>query len=281
MKTIETIQNQNKLLIIFLGFALISIIAFVDHTTGHELEFSVFYVFPVYLIILATNQKTGFVISMTSAAILLLIDVVMGEHGLFPPMLILNSIIRLVFFFIITYLLSSLKNALLHERELSHTDYLTKAANSRYFFEIIQAEINRFKRYQRPFTIAYIDIDNFKSVNDQFGHAKGDQVLQTIANSIKKKIRNTDIFARLGGDEFAIFFPETNQHSARAILSKLHRALLGDMQKNNWPTTLSVGVVTCLADPNSTDELMKLADDLLYAAKSSGKNAVHYAVYSG
>ena len=94
--------------------------------------------------------------------------------------------IRFGFFIIITFLLSSLKSLLQREKELARTDYLTAAVNSRYFYEVTQVEADRFQRYQRPFTLAYIDVDDFKTVNDRFGHATGDEVLRILVSSVKK-----------------------------------------------------------------------------------------------
>lgn len=167
------------------------------------------------------------------------------------------------------------------EKELSHTDYLTAAANSLRFYEIVQAEIDRFQRYQRSFTIAYLDVDNFKSVNDQFGHVKGDLVLKKIVRSIRRRIRKTDIVARLGGDEFALFFPETDQDAARILFPKIYSALIDEMRKNNWSITFSIGVVTCTVAPSTTEELVKMADDLMYSIKNNGKNSVKYLIYAG
>ncbi|MCK7506617.1 MAG: GGDEF domain-containing protein [Desulfobacterales bacterium] len=100
-----------------------------------------------------------------------------------------NTFIRFSFFIIITLLLSSLKSYMEREKELSRIDYLTGAVNARLFYELVQAEIDRFQRYERPFTLAYMDLDNFKSVNDQFGHSIGDQVLKIVVSSTRKYLR--------------------------------------------------------------------------------------------
>lgn len=86
-------------------------------------------------------------------------------------------------------------------------------------------EIDRLHRYGRPFTVAYIDLDNFKAVNDQFGHAIGDRVLCTVVSSLKKYMRKTDVCARLGGDEFALLLPETDHEFARLVISKIQGEL--------------------------------------------------------
>ena len=118
---------------------------------------------------------------------------------------------------IFTLLLSSLKRALDRERELSGTDVLTGIRNARSFREVLGAEIERSKRFQRPFTVAYLDLDNFKTVNDCHGHEHGDELLRLVGNTILTGIRKTDTVARLGGDEFALLLPETEYEAAGAV----------------------------------------------------------------
>ena len=277
MKIFQSLDKQNKSFLILSGFILIAVLGIVNYLAGYEFAFSVFYVLPLLMITWAANRRLGLIASIVSTAVWFTADVTSGHSYSTPFISVWNALIRFAFFVIFTFLLSSLKSS----QELAHTDYLTSAINSRYFYEIIQIEINRFQRYQHPFTIAYVDIDNFKIINDNFGHAKGNLVLQTVVSSMRKKIRKTDIVARLGGDEFALFFPETGEESVRILFTKLHNDLLDEMQKNYWPITFSVGVVTCTVAPTTIDELMSKADDLMYSAKSDGRNAVKYFTYTG
>ena len=271
------LEKQNKPLLVFLGMILICIIGVADYLSGSEFAFSVFYVLPIAMITWGTNRRWGLVSSLISAFVWLAAESVTGQTYSSPLVPIWNSFIRLAFFAIITVLLSSLKNSM----ELTRTDQLTTSINARYFYEILQMEIDRFQRSQRPFTIAYIDIDNFKSVNDRFGHPAGDQLLIQFANSIRKNIRKSDFIARLGGDEFALLFPETDQKSARIVFSKIQGILREEMQHKKWPVTFSVGIVTCKTAPKTTDQLIKLADALMYAAKNDGRNTVKYSEYDG
>jgi diguanylate cyclase (GGDEF)-like protein len=167
-----------------------------------------------------------------------------------------------------------------HERNLARTDYLTGAVNSRYFYEFVQTELDRVQRYEHPFTVVYIDLDNFKLMNDQFGHATGDVALQTIVRCAQQHLRKSDIVARLGGDEFALLLPETNQAAAQAALTKIQQIFLAEMQQHDWPVTLSIGALTYSAPASITpDALLKMADSLMYRAKTSGKNTIKSAIY--
>lgn len=271
------LEKQNKPLLVFLGMILICIIGVADYLSGSEFAFSVFYVLPIAMITWGTSRRWGLVSSLISAFVWLAAESVTGQTYSSPLVPIWNSFIRLAFFAIIAVLLSSLKNSM----ELTRTDHLTTSINARYFYEILQMEIDRFQRSQRPFTIAYIDIDNFKSVNDRFGHPAGDQLLIQFVNSIRKTIRKSDFVARLGGDEFALLFPETDQKSARIVFSKIQGVLREEMQLKKWPVTFSVGIITCKTAPETTDQLIKLADALMYAAKNDGRNMVKYSEYDG
>jgi diguanylate cyclase (GGDEF)-like protein len=128
--------------------------------------------------------------------------------------------------------------------------------------------------------MAYIDLDNFKTVNDRLGHTGGDQVLRAVVSHINMHLRKTDVVARLGGDEFALLFPETNQEAAQAVVIKIQSGLLEEMQQMNWPVTFSNGVVTCAVSPRSTDDLVRMADKVMYSVKREGKNAITYRTYS-
>jgi diguanylate cyclase (GGDEF)-like protein len=165
------------------------------------------------------------------------------------------------------------------EKKLASIDHLTKALNSRVFKEILGQEIKRSVRYQHPLTLAYMDIDNFKSVNDQLGHETGDKVLSTICKEIRNSIRQNDVLGRLGGDEFAILLVETNSTEARNVITELQKTLLKTTQANNWPISLSFGVLSCSHNYCEADKMISLADELMYSVKKSTKNDASYAIY--
>jgi GGDEF domain-containing protein len=206
---------------IVLGFAIIGAIGLFDFLTGYEFAFSLFYVIPISLVTWFAGRRLGIIASLTSAMVWLGADAATGHPYSHPLIPVWNSLIRLSFFVIITILLSTARDAMSREKELARTDSLTGAVNSRLFYELAQMEINRSKRYEHSFTIAYIDLDNFKTINDQFGHLTGDQVLRTVVCYTKAQLRRTDVLARLGGDEFALLLPETSQESARIAISRL------------------------------------------------------------
>lgn len=187
---------------------------------------------------------------------------------------------RLVYFAIVSLLVSRLRGVLNREAMLAHTDALTGLANNRAFYELIDEEILRSKRYGRPFTVAYIDLDNFKTVNDTQGHTVGDHLLQIVADTLRSNRRQTDILARLGGDEFAALFPETGYEMATKVIAKLNSRLREAMRDNGWAVTFSIGALTCEKLVDDTQDIVKAADKLMYTVKKSGKNNVIHDLWS-
>lgn len=259
----------------------IGVIGVIDFLTGYELGFSVFYVLPISLITWLKGRWLGLLAAFVSAFVWFIADIATGHPYSHALILIWNTFIRFAFFVITTVLLSALRSSLQRESELARIDHLTGAVNSRFFHELAQMEVDRLQRYKHPLSLAYIDLDNFKIINDRFGHASGDQVLRAVASAIRKDMRKTDILARLGGDEFALLLPETNQNSARATLNKIHVDLQMEMRRNNLPITFSIGVLTCKVAPLSTEDLLKIADELMYSVKRDGKNAIRFSIYAG
>ena len=281
MKTIDRLENWNKSVLVLVSLMLIIGLGLIDYFTGYEFSFSLFYVLPIALMVWFAGKWFGIYAAIISAIIWFLADVFSGNLYTLPAIFIWNTAIQFGFFLIVTLLLAALRSSLEREKKLSRTDGLTGAYSASFFTDSLQAEINRAKRYQHPFSLAYLDLDNFKSVNDQQGHAAGDTVLQTVVNHIQTNTRKTDLVTRLGGDEFAILFPETPHLAVKSALSKIEKSLNNEMRKFGWPVTFSIGVITFIESPDTANELIKMADDLMYTVKNNGKNAIVYSIYSG
>jgi diguanylate cyclase (GGDEF)-like protein len=192
-----------------------------------------------------------------------------------PPSLLVvfwNAIVYMGFLVGVTLMLSRIKLSLEKEQRLSRVDFLTGIANRHEFEDALHLEIERARRHKRPLTLAYLDCDNFKTVNDQLGHQQGDLLLKELANSLLRNTRKIDKIARLGGDEFVILLPETAEQEGREILLRLHVKLLTIMELYKWPVTFSIGAVTFYDMPLSTQEAIREADRTMYQAKINGKN---------
>lgn len=249
-------------------------LGWLDYATGYELSFAVFYLLPVVFAAWFAGRASGVIVSLVSAGVWQYSNYLAGEtfsHAAIPYW---NAGTRLAFFLIVTLLVTALGRALVRARAMARTDFLTGALNSRAFVQLVEAELTRQRRYPRPLTLVYLDLDNFKAVNDSLGHSAGDTLLRMVADTIGMNLRATDTVARLGGDEFALLMPETDTEAARTIVARLHATLLGEMGRREWPVTVSVGLVTCLEAPASVDALIRLADTQMYLAKQQGKNRI-------
>lgn len=169
---------------------------------------------------------------------------------------------------------------LLHIKEQQAiTDPLTQVFNYRYFQSQIERELLRGGRHEKVFSIAMIDIDNFKQFNDTQGHRNGDQALKLIAQTLKENIRKSDILSRYGGDEFVLILPELNKEQARALAQKLVSLIQNTRipVKKEGPQielTISLGISSFPIDGKNEEVLIKKADDALYQAKETGRNIV-------
>jgi diguanylate cyclase (GGDEF)-like protein/PAS domain S-box-containing protein len=175
----------------------------------------------------------------------------------------------------------ALENARLFSevQELATTDSLTSIFNRRHFFALARGEVERSRRYQYPLSLIMFDIDHFKQVNDTYGHATGDMILQMIARRCRQHLRETDIFGRYGGEEFVVLLPLTDLANARLVAERLRQeaAKVGKDAKVDG-VTISLGVAAMDQHCKDPETLLDQADKALYAAKDSGRNRVEVFV---
>jgi diguanylate cyclase (GGDEF)-like protein len=182
-----------------------------------------------------------------------------------------NTLVQGTSFAIIGWLVATLRQSQLRERELSRSDALTGLANNRALYEDGGRLLELCRRTRRPATLAFLDLDHFKAVNDRDGHAAGDRVLQAVARALQSETRAADLAARMGGDEFAVLFPELGPEEVAAAAARLHKALSEALAATATGVTASVGVVTYLTPPPSLEPMVQAADALMYRAKR-GRN---------
>ena len=252
---------------------------YIDYVTGPDLSFLVFYLIPIFLATWYSGKNIGVIVSICSAIAWFLSDVMSHSSYSHPLVPYWNVAIKFSIFLVSVEILSRLRQSLDKEKEMARKDDLTGTANRRAFFEAAQIEIDRMHRYKHPFTLAFIDLDDFKQINDAMGHAAGDRVLRIVSTALIRNIRSTDSVARIGGDEFVLLLSETGFVQAQSVIEKLHALLLDKMRKGKFPITFSIGVVTYLRSPSSVDEIVKIADNLMYTAKREGKNRIKHIVW--
>jgi diguanylate cyclase (GGDEF)-like protein len=260
-----------------LGFVLIGAIGLLDYLTGYEVSFSMFYFVPLALVAWKGGRWLGIIAAFTCTAAWFGVNGVANKAFSSSFAVYGNVSTHFLSLALLSILLSLLTEWIARLHASSRSDPLTGVANSRAFLETLKMEIARARRYERPLTLAYLDLDNFKSVNDILGHATGDKVLQTMVSTVNANIRVTDVLGRLGGDEFALLLPETDMQGARTVVDRIRSEIEREMALREWPVTLSVGSQTSLGARICADELIKRADGLMYEAKSKGKNCASFS----
>lgn len=271
-KIIEIFSPKSPATILLLSLSFLIILGWVDLITG-DYSLIIFYLIPVSLVAWFVGNRSGILLCFLSVTIRVIIDESESTFSFSHSMMhYWNDLIEFIFLLIMSTLFSALRKNLNTEKELSSRDPLTGALNRRSFFDLAEYEINRSHRYGLPFTVAYVDLDNFKWINDHFGHKIGDQLLVNVVSTFRSNIRSTDILARFGGDEFVILLPETSGEAAIMFLNKIHNHLNQQMEQNNWPVSFSIGAATYLKAPETADEAIHKADELMYQVKHSGKS---------
>ena len=170
----------------------------------------------------------------------------------------------------------AIENAILYEEigRLSVTDELTGIYNYRYLLDVLRYEIERSRRFQHPFSIIMLDVDDFKMFNDKYGHLFGDQILAALAKLLASSVRSSDIITRYGGDEFVIVLPETSKDKALVLAERLRSVVRQHTFKQNVHLTVSMGLASFPVDSQDVFPLIDRVDHLLYVSKSKGGNAV-------
>ena len=253
---------------------MVAALAGLSSAIGSEIATVVFYLAPISIAAYFVGRWQGRLVALLSAVAWTLMEEALRPVDTPLAVALASGFNRAVLFLVVSELLSSLRDAFNHERQLARTDQLTGLANSRSFGELAEFELLRARRYGRPLSILYIDLDGFKSINDSLGHAAGDVVLQRAASALRESLRRTDIVARLGGDEFVVLLPETGTEQADIVIGKVQAALGRAFQGLGSGTTASMGAVTADVVPASVPILIDRADKLTYASKGKGKNQV-------
>ncbi len=272
---------RGRLFVVGAATVSVLLIGALDYVTGPAISLILFYLVPIALVAWFEGLIPGIAISVFASFLLFLTRPLADGRAEWEHFHYWNVFMRFGVFVVVAYIVSMQAanlRLLRREKELSRRDDLTGAVNRRAFTELLSAEILRQSRYGRHFSLAYIDLDNFKSVNDLRGHASGDRLLRIVAEGLRNAVRSSDVVARLGGDEFVILLPETDAVSAEAVIRKVQGTVDDLLREGQWDVTMSIGLLTCTSSPDSADQALGKADALMYRAKSEGKNRVRHEV---
>ncbi len=271
--------SKPRRFIILASWVLLALVGVADDLSGHFVEVEFFYLVPISIVCWYGNRTYG----IATAVIATLVSAVADRPSVLNPaglaVSFWGTIVKLTFFLFVAQVLSKFKAQTLELQELASQDPLTRVANRRSCLRALQVELNRCVRFGSIFTVAYIDLDNFKELNDRLGHDVGDTFLRKFAGTMRRNTRKVDTVARLGGDEFVIVLPDTDLPRAKSALTKVERLLSQLVKQQHWKVTFSIGVVTFSQCPESVEKILSIADRAMYAVKRKGKNNVAFTFW--
>ncbi|HYN86864.1 MAG TPA: GGDEF domain-containing protein [Pyrinomonadaceae bacterium] len=280
LNAIEILGRRSKAFLVTVALLVVAALAVLNYLSGPDVSFLIFYIAPVFLTAWFVGRRAGLLMCACVGLTWFVVAELTSDHYSSRAVPFWNAAVTLGFIVTLTLVVAAFKRSHEKERELARTDYLTGAFNGRAFAEAAEAEINRARRNLLPFTVFYMDVDDFKLVNDRDGHSTGDRLLRVVAETIRESVRTIDVVARLGGDEFAVLLPETDGGAAEVVIRRVRRQLTEAARAEGWPVTFSLGVVTWDVPPASLDEMLRAADGLMYAAKRNGKNRILHKIWS-
>ena len=262
-----------------LSIGLVVAVGTAEIWSGFEPSLLSLYVIPVALAAWAARPRTAYALAAVAATLPTPFSSLAGEP--IGGAVIWSVLSNFALLAIPVLLLTTLRRRLWDEAVFAATDSLTGLLNRGSFIARLDAELARAARYGRAFTLAYVDVDNFKAVNDLEGHDVGDELLRRIADALRSSTRQTDVLGRLGGDEFAAVLPEITGGDTGSVLENLRKQLIRAMAKGGWPVTFSIGAVTFEAPVDTSREALQVADAAMYWVKRSGKDGIHHVVWDG
>jgi diguanylate cyclase (GGDEF)-like protein len=275
----KTLERVSVRAVVSFSVVMLVLLVAGDYAIGTELSLAPLYLIPVMLITWKTSATTGVAVSMLASG--LWVAVILQAEGTTTAAYVpWEAAIRLATTVLFVALLSSLKGSLARVSLLARKDSLTDLANRGSFYELVNQEMLRCKRYGGAISIVFIDLDKFKVLNDRSGHDVGDEALRVVAQTLRAQLRSTDVPARLGGDEFAVLLPEMDARGASQATQILQSRLLSAMEKRGWPITFSIGLATFTTALDSVDEMIKRADQLMYKIKREGKGGISEQVFA-
>jgi diguanylate cyclase (GGDEF)-like protein len=268
-------------LLVGASWLALALVAWADHLSGQDLQLEFFYLLPLAAVSWLCGRREGLVAAGLATVLWTLVDVTGRPVRSQPGLIVWNAAVELLFFSGLALLVSFMARQADNLRSLAREDALTGVANRRAFFGALTNAVDLAGRRDGAWTITYVDLDDFKQINDRLGHNTGDEVLRAVAGTLRAATRRVDVVARLGGDEFGVLMPDTDQAQAETAVRKLQALLDTAMAEGGWPLTFSIGATTFLAPPASPDAALAVADARMYEVKHDRKAAVRFGTWAG
>ena len=241
--------------------------------TNAEYALAAIVIIPVVLVAWEGGIRQGTVAAVIAASMWVVSDLHTEEGLSAPGVSLVNGVVRLLTYCFVAYLVARVRTLLRQQSELAMRDPLTGLMNRRAFLEAGAAESSRSQRYGHSVAVIFLDLDNFKKLNDNHGHDTGDAALKAVADEVRRVLRVTDSAARLGGDEFAFILPQVDKGSADVAGRKVAAAVAAALAPFP-PVTASIGIAWFEQANGPFSVMLKEADSLMYAVKREGKTGI-------
>ena len=235
-----------------------------------DIRLHVLYIFPLAVLALHCERRRVVVGGLTLSVAFQLLNFL--NHRLPGGPLVTDALIALASSVLTIVLARAVRERYLATANLASNDSLTGLRNRRSFESVTDMEIARQKRYGGVFSLAILDLDNFKTVNDSGGHHVGDKALLLLAGILREHTRKSDSLGRLGGDEFAVLMPNTRELDCKSLCIQLAAHIAHGMAAVGFPITASIGSATFERAPDSTSDALQLADKAMYTVKSANRS---------
>jgi diguanylate cyclase (GGDEF)-like protein len=263
-------------LVFALGLGTVAVVGIVDELTGAEVGLTFFYLLPIWFASWFLGAGAGLALALASVIAWWAADIATRLYSPRPSVQAANFAMQLALFAAAALVSAAMRRRGDRESALARTDGLTGLLNRRGFLEVARREIARSARMGRPLTVALLDVDRFKEVNDVRGQEAGDHLLGGMGSALRSATRAADGSARLDGDEFAVLLPDADPLSIEAVLDRLRLVLVQAAAEKGATVTVSLGAATFDRPPSSLDEMLRAAARMLDEAKTSGRGGLRH-----
>lgn len=270
----HSLRTPHRLMVVGIGLTVVAALGIVDALTSPYIGFALFFALAIMGVTFHAGWVAGTIVAIPASGAALASRFLQAPDDVSVLAALWNlgnEIATFVVLVLVTHQIRSLFDRL---SDQNRRDLLTGALNTRGVLEAFERERSRARRTASPLTIAFIDLDNMKRVNDELGHGEGDEMLRILASSVQASIRELDVFGRVGGDEFALILPDTDEQEALKAIQRLRSVVNRRTHARSPYISVSVGVVTFRRDPPEASDALRAADALMYVAKRAGGNRV-------
>jgi len=275
-RALRYLERISKSSVLTLAFLLVFLVGLSDFVTRLELHLNFLYLLPIALVSWFVGRQSSIYVCVLCALLWFAAGRAAGEHYSSAFIEYWNLIMRAAVFLMVALTLSQLRSKFEKMSEMASRDFLTGLPNGHSFYELAAREMERALGLY-PLTLAYIDIEGFKWINHRFGYAAGDQMLCSIAQTIRQNVPRADLVGRMGGTAFALLLPDTTSDAANLILAKIHKSLKEERGRYAQPVTFFISAIACTKAPRSVAELMHEAELRMNRMKGGNKDSLEIA----